>query len=94
MKPDQNTQYQEHGDRIEDIDESLMGNYVSLLSLDILDESYNGSNKNQEAGRVQREEVLAPWNHRRFGAHGRVSVDATLEDDGDHKEEAEENDLH
>lgn len=71
-----------------------MGDHVSLLSLDVFDEPHNGANKNQEAGCVQREEVLAPWDHRRFGAHSRVSVDATLEDDGDHKEEAEEDNLY
>lgn len=93
VEPDQNTQYQEHGNRIEDINESFVGDHVSLLSLDVFDEPHNGANKNQGAGRVQREEVLAPWDHRRFGAYGRVSVDATLEDDGDHEEEAEEDDL-
>lgn len=94
VESDQDTQYQEHGNRIEDIDESFVGDHVSLLSLDILDKPHNGANKNQEARCVQREEVLSPWDHRRFGAHSRVSVNATLEDDGDHKEDAEEDDLY
>lgn len=61
-----------HEKSVKDIDERLVNHYVSIMTLNILDNSHDRSNKTQNADQVERMHMLLPGGRVAFG--GRFSA--------------------
>ena len=84
---------QKHQRRIKDIQENLIGQQVSILTHNILDNTKHGTNHDQQADTVKDEEETLPWDFELFGSQGGHGADAVVEDSSDDDEESEEEDL-
>ena len=82
-----------HQDRIKDIQKHLMIQQIPICAHDVLDDTEDGSDHDQEAGAVEHVEVALPRDGELLGAQGGNGTEAVIEDPGDGDEEAEEEDL-
>jgi hypothetical protein len=65
-----------------------------MWALDVLDNTNDGPNENEDTRRVQRPHMLAPWVLVCHRTSSGVRSHALLEDERTNQEEAEEDDLH
>ena len=91
MHPIHNHHRQEHEQRIEDEEESFVGENVSAPALSVLDQANQASHEDEDADRVQAVHVLGPGILVAF--RGRIFVDAEVEESGGEDEEEEEDEL-
>lgn len=82
-----------HEESIEDVEEVLLRLELTVLAHDVLGDTEDGSDHDEQTGRVKHEEELLPRRCDLLRLLCGVAVDAEVEDESDDHEEAEENDL-
>ena len=82
-----------HQRRIEYVQPDLAAKHVAIVALDVLDYAEDRAHHNEDAGRVEDAQILAPRNLARLGAGGGGFAEAPVEDNRDSHEEAEEDEL-
>lgn len=83
----------EHEDGVEDVEESLVAEDVAVVSLDVLDDTEDGSDHDEDGDGVEDVEEAGPGDLGGHGGGGRDGGDTVVEDGGDDDEEAEEEEL-
>ena len=83
----------QHQNSIKDVQKPLVAEYIPVISLDELRDSEHRPDQDEDAGSVESDEMLAPWDEFRNGLWSGCFADAGLEEDGDEEEAAEEDDL-
>lgn len=84
----------EHEKRVEDIDKGLMLHQISVIAIQVLHHTDNGSNQDQNAGCVESNHMACPQTLQLDRARGRGCGDASLEDNSADSEQTEEDDLY
>lgn len=84
---------EEHQHGIKDIQEYLMIQQIPILAHNVLNDSEDGTDHDQEAGAVENVEVALPWDSELLGTQGGHGAQAVVEDPSDEDKEAEEEDL-
>ena len=83
----------EHEDSIENIQECLVRDEISVVALRILDEAKEASDENEQTGSVKRVELSLPRDRIRVGFRGRLAQHADVKHDAGDDEEAEKEEL-
>lgn len=91
MDPVHDDHSQPHDKRVEDVEEELARYDVSVVALDIFDNSHNGSDEDENADDIQRDHVFLPWRVRALRC--RVAAGTSVKDRCRDHEEAEDNNL-
>lgn len=93
MEPGEYAHSAKHQAAIEDIQEPLMRNQVTVISLGVLGKTEDGSDEDEQAACVQSVKIALPSQVSLDDSRCRVSHHAGMKYDGNDQEEREEEDL-
>lgn len=93
MNDIENDQHEKHGKGVEDVKEIFMCQNISVISLNILDDTNNRPGYNEDAGGVQGVHVLPENIVESVKLGGRIFCNTGLKYQGGDHEEREEDDL-